>query len=68
MTNYIGKKITEVANEEEMRNSQKKKKKAYNKLTNCRCCKLKDSCIHAGCFRRLPKSQGGLGLCPNLII
>jgi len=41
-------------------------KELQDKLTNCNSCKLKDSCIHAGCLRRLPKSQGGSGLCPNL--
>lgn len=25
-----------------------------------------ENCIHRECYRRVPKSIGGLGLCPNL--
>lgn len=33
---------------------------------NCIKCEEKKDCIHEGAFRRLPKCEGGLGLCPKL--
>lgn len=33
--------------------------------TYCLACPRKD-CVHRECYRRLPRSVGGLGLCPNL--
>lgn len=35
------------------------------KLVNCEKCDKKD-CIHRNAYRRIPKIDGGLGLCPNL--
>ena len=35
----------------------------YNK---CDCSKCTKKCIHQDCFRRYPKTTGGLGLCENL--
>lgn len=32
----------------------------------CPKCADKKNCIHANCYRRLPRSCGGLGLCPRL--
>lgn len=34
--------------------------------SECSGCVKAKSCIHNGCYRRLPVSGGGLGLCPNL--
>lgn len=34
-------------------------------LCNCSTCK-KENCPHREAFRRYPKIDGGLGLCPNL--
>lgn len=36
------------------------------KLCNCQNCILKTSCKHVDSFRRLPKSEGGLGYCYRL--
>ena len=33
---------------------------------DCRKCEHKATCVHDGCYRRLPKVIGGLGLCRNL--
>lgn len=33
---------------------------------NCIKCENKKTCIHYQAFRRLPRSEGGLGLCPKL--
>ena len=34
---------------------------------NCfKCEKTSKTCIHFEAYRRLPRSQGGLGLCPKL--
>lgn len=40
----------------------------YEEYKKCYCpdCKEKENCIHRDAFRRYPKSNGGLGLCPNL--
>ena len=40
----------------------------YDKYLLCYCpdCRIKDSCKHSGCYRRVPEIDGGLGLCPNL--
>lgn len=37
-------------------------------LTNCEICERANDCIHKGAFRRLPRTEGGLGLCENLKI
>lgn len=37
-----------------------------NNNYNCSDC-ARQGCIHRDAFRRLPKSQGGLGLCPGRI-
>ena len=37
-----------------------------NNNYNCGDC-ARQGCIHRDAFRRLPKSQGGLGLCPGRI-
>lgn len=39
-----------------------------NEDRKCEClkCEMRDSCIHNGAFRRLPKEVGGLGLCKKL--
>lgn len=33
----------------------------------CNLCELNDGCVHAGCFRRLPKFIGGADECPKLL-
>ena len=40
----------------------------YEEYAKCYCpeCERKNDCIHWGAFRRVPKIDGGLGLCPNL--
>ncbi len=40
---------------------------SYEEYKACYCqnCDIAD-CIHRGAYRRLPKIDGGLGLCPNL--
>lgn len=42
-------------------------KMSYEEYKKCCCseCDKKD-CIHRDAYRRLPKIDGGLGLCPNL--
>lgn len=43
-------------------------KMSYNEYKRCYCpdCNKKENCIRAGAFRRMPKVDGGLGLCPRL--
>jgi DNA-directed RNA polymerase subunit RPC12/RpoP len=44
-------------------------RQAYqNEGNKCECwkCELEKECIHNGAFRRLPRSEGGLGLCPKM--
>lgn len=43
-------------------------KRLERNLTNCEICERANDCIHKGAFRRLPRSEGGLGLCKNLKI
>lgn len=38
---------------------------AQYKTTFCPECS-RENCIHRDAYRRLPKCDGGLGLCPNL--
>ncbi len=42
-------------------------KMSYEEYQKCYCldCNNKD-CIHRDTYRRVPKIDGGLGLCPNL--
>lgn len=42
-------------------------KMSYKEYQTC-CCHSceKEGCIHRDAYRRLPKIDGGLGLCPNL--
>lgn len=39
----------------------------FETYTKCDCtkCSRKD-CVHRGAYRRMPRIDGGLGLCPNL--
>ena len=42
-------------------------KMTYEQYQKCYCPDCdKANCPHKGAFRRLPKIDGGLGLCPNL--
>lgn len=42
-------------------------KMTYEQYQKCYCPNCdKANCPHKGAFRRLPKIDGGLGLCPNL--
>ena len=42
-------------------------KMTYDEFLKCDCAKCNDEkCIHRGAFRRVPKIDGGLALCPNL--
>ena len=34
-------------------------------MCDCTICNKKD-CVHRDAFRRMPRIDGGLGLCPNL--
>lgn len=42
-------------------------KMTYEEYQKCDCtqCDKKD-CVHRGAYRRVPRIEGGLGLCPNL--
>lgn len=42
-------------------------KMTYEEFLKCDCtiCNKKD-CVHRNVFRRMPRIDGGLGLCPNL--
>lgn len=42
-------------------------KMSYEEYQKCYCpeCKM-ENCIHRDAYRRLPRIDGGLGLCPNL--
>lgn len=42
-------------------------KMTYEEFQKCDCthCDKKD-CVHRNAFRRVPRIDGGLGLCPNL--
>ena len=43
-------------------------KMTYNEYCKCYCpdCERENTCIHSGAVRRLPRVDGGLGMCPNL--
>lgn len=43
-------------------------KMTFEEYQKCDCTKCSDKkeCIHNGAYRRIPKIDGGLGLCPNL--
>lgn len=43
-------------------------KMTYEEYTACDCskCKKADTCPHKNAYRRVPKIDGGLGLCSNL--
>ena len=42
---------------------------SYEEYQKCYCpdCDKRDTCVHSRAFRRFPKVDGGLGLCPNLL-
>lgn len=39
---------------------------SYEEYMLCDCTTCDKDCIHKGAYRRLPESDGGLGLCPRL--
>jgi len=40
---------------------------SYEEYRTCYCPDCpKESCVHRDAYRRVPKIDGGLGLCPNL--
>lgn len=41
-------------------------KMTYEEYLKCHCGTCDRNCIHRGCFRRVPRIDGGLGLCPRL--
>ena len=43
-------------------------KMTWEEFQKCDCskCNQQKSCIHSGAYRRVPRIDGGLGLCPNL--
>ena len=42
-------------------------KMSYEEYKRCDCQECgRENCIHRNAFRRVPESDGGLGLCPNL--
>lgn len=42
-------------------------KMSYEEYQKCDCSRCDNTeCIHRNAFRRVPKCDGGLGLCPNL--
>lgn len=42
-------------------------KMSYEEFEKCNCTKCdREGCIHREAFRRVPKCDGGLNLCPNL--
>lgn len=42
-------------------------KMSYEEYKKCYCSECKrENCIHRDAYRRLPKIDGGLNLCPNL--
>ena len=42
-------------------------KMTYEEFQKCDCTQCdKENCEHRGAFRRVPRIDGGLGLCPNL--
>ena len=42
-------------------------KMSYEDFLKCDCTQCeKENCIHRGAYRRVPKIDGGLGLCPKL--
>lgn len=42
-------------------------KMSYEEYQKCYCPKCKmENCIYRDAYRRLPRIDGGLGLCPNL--
>lgn len=39
----------------------------YEEFEKCNCSKCKEkNCIHREAYRRVPRCDSGLGLCPNL--
>lgn len=43
-------------------------KMTWEEFQKCDCSKCnKENCIHREAFRRVPKVDGGLSLCPNLV-
>lgn len=43
-------------------------KMTWEEFQKCDCSKCnKENCIHREAFRRMPRVDGGLSLCPNLI-
>lgn len=42
-------------------------KMTWGEFQKCNCSNCnKEDCIHRGAFRRVPRIDGGLALCPNL--
>ena len=41
-------------------------KMSWDEYQLCDCDQCKEDCIHRNTYRRLPKVDGGLGLCPKL--
>lgn len=42
-------------------------KMTFEEFQKCDCTQCdKENCVHRGAFRRVPRIDGGLGLCPNL--
>lgn len=42
-------------------------KMTFEQYQKCDCSQCKrENCVHRDAYRRLPKIDGGLGLCPNL--
>ena len=42
-------------------------KMTFEEFQKCNCTQCdKENCVHRGAFRRVPRIDGGLGLCPNL--
>ncbi len=42
-------------------------KMSYEDFLKCDCTQCeRENCIHRGAYRRVPKIDGGLGLCPKL--
>lgn len=42
-------------------------KMTWEEFQKCDCTKCsQENCMHRDAFRRVPKIDGGLGLCPNL--
>ena len=41
-------------------------KMSFEEFCKCDCEACNKKCIHKDCYRRLPRIDGGLGLCENL--